>query len=210
VLATLAAVALVAGAFVLGRGGDDPDEIAADDTTTTDADPARSTTTTTTTTTTPPTTAKQAPSTNAPPKAAPAPAPSAAAGPGDVRTLGGGLFCRDLAAQGYSYAAAVDYWRSQGQPDRMDADLNGIPCETVYPRAAVVAYWPTATYQAVPSYGLPAGLFCRDLAARGIDVYGALTYFIWEGSPARMDADGNGIPCETVYPDATQVWLSEF
>ena len=36
------------------------------------------------------------------------------------------------------------------------------------------------------------------------------TYFIWEGSPARMDADGNGIPCETVYPDATEVWLFEF
>ena len=40
--------------------------------------------------------------------------------------------------------------------------------------------------------------------------YDALRYYIWEGYPARMDADGNGIPCETVYYDAADVWLYEF
>lgn len=59
----------------------------------------------------------------------------------DVRTLPAGLFCRDLDAQGYSYAAAVEYWRVHGQPNRMDADSNGIPCETVYPEQDVEAFW---------------------------------------------------------------------
>lgn len=55
---------------------------------------------------------------------------------GDVRNQPPGLFCRDLRAKGFSYSAAVDYWRNNGQPDQMDADRNGIPCETVYPNAA--------------------------------------------------------------------------
>jgi hypothetical protein len=40
-----------------------------------------------------------------------------------------------------SYSEAVDYWFLHGAPDRMDEDLNGIPCETVYPPADVSAYW---------------------------------------------------------------------
>lgn len=136
--------------------------------------------------------------------------PTSAPPLGDVRTLPAGLLCRDLKAKGYSYSAAVDYWRVHGQPNQMDADKNGIPCETVYPRSDIVSYWPSANYQSIPSYGLPSGLLCRDLAARGIDVYGALLYYIWEGYPSRMDADGNGIPCESVYPDARVVWLYEF
>jgi hypothetical protein len=190
VLTTLAVVAVIGGAFLLGRAVTKDDEpVATKDTTTTS------------TTTAPPTTAAPVTGSTLPP-------PTTALG--DVRALADGLFCRDLKAQGYSYSAAVDYWRVHGQPNRMDEDRNGIPCETVYPRADVVAYWPASTYEVIPSYGLPSGLLCRDLADRGIDVYGALTYFIWEGYPERMDADGNGIPCETVYPDATEVWLFEF
>jgi len=52
-----------------------------------------------------------------------------------------GLFCRDLFAAGYSYGEAVDYWYSEGQPARMDDDMNGIPCETVYPPSVVADYW---------------------------------------------------------------------
>jgi hypothetical protein len=62
-------------------------------------------------------------------------------GPGDVRGLRAGLFCRDLMASGYSYVAAIDYWRMHGQPDKMDADGNGIPCETVYPAYAINVLW---------------------------------------------------------------------
>ena len=116
----------------------------------------------------------------------------------DVRTLPTGLFCRDLDAQGYSYTAAVEYWRLHGEPNQMDADGNGIPCETVYPGADVAAYWQP---QDVPLAGdPPPGLFCRDLYARGFTYPEAVAYWWSDGAPGRMDADSDGIPCETVYP----------
>ena len=49
-----------------------------------------------------------------------------------VGSLPDGLYCRDLKAMGYSFSDAITYWNYQGQPSRMDIDLNGIPCETVY------------------------------------------------------------------------------
>jgi hypothetical protein len=187
-LATLVAAGIVAAAFFFGQSRDEASPV-------TTALPATTTTGLISSTTT-------VPATTAP--------PVTAAPIGDVRQAPAGLLCRDLEAQGYSYSASVDYWRVNGQPDRMDADKNGIPCETVYPRSDVVAYWPAATYEVSVSYGLPSGLLCRDLEARGVGVYDALRYYIWEGSPSRMDADGNGIPCETVYSDAAAVWLYEF
>jgi hypothetical protein len=51
------------------------------------------------------------------------------------------------------------------------------------------------------SVGLPSGLFCRDVKARGGNYEDAVNYYIKESRPARMDKDGNGIPCETVYPE---------
>jgi hypothetical protein len=123
---------------------------------------------------------------------------AAPSGPGDVLGQPAGLLCRDLKAKGYSYSAAVDYWRFQGQPNRMDADKNGIPCETVYPRADVIAYWGTTPN---PDYAdVPAGLMCKDLKARGYSYAEAAAYWFATGAPDNMDADKNGIPCETVYP----------
>lgn len=58
-----------------------------------------------------------------------------------IDSLESGLFCRDLAAAGYSYVQAVAYWQSHGSPDRMDADHNTIPCQTVYPEETVLAFW---------------------------------------------------------------------
>lgn len=134
-------------------------------------------------------------------------------GPGDVRDLDAGLFCRDLNAQAYSYSAAVDYWRMHGQPDQMDADQNGIPCETVYPAQRVRAYWgdrmpaPDAPVYEPPRDGsyldLASGLFCRDLYASGYSYGDAVSYWYHWNMPDRMDADLNGIPCETVYPKST-------
>ena len=57
-----------------------------------------------------------------------APAPSYTS----VTDLPAGLFCRDLKARGYGWSDATTYWNYWGQPANMDADLNGIPCETVY------------------------------------------------------------------------------
>jgi hypothetical protein len=70
----------------------------------------------------------------------------------------------------------------------------------------------------------PKGLLCRDLldpATPGLGVlfsaysttpqlgyFGSLIYWFLEGQPDRMDEDGNGIPCETLYaPDVVAgVW----
>ena len=120
---------------------------------------------------------------------------------GDVRSLPAGLFCRDLNAKGYSYVAAIEYWRLHGQPNQMDADRNGIPCETVYPRSDVAAYWNGREISGVVFWS--AGLYCRDLAARGASYAVAVRYWWYYGMPDRMDADKNGIPCETVYSAAT-------
>lgn len=66
--------------------------------------------------------------------------------------LGTGLFCRDLYAVDswlleelptpeLEYFGAVLYWFVEGRPDRMDADGNGIPCETLVPASVVDAVW---------------------------------------------------------------------
>lgn len=198
-VSALLVVGVLVGAYLLGRSGGDDD--AAPTSTST---PSTSTTSTSTTSTTPTTITMP---TTTPPVVGSAP-PTATTG--NVLAEPAGLFCRDLRGRGYSYSAAVAYYDQFGRPDQMDADKNGIPCETVYPRSDIVGYWPQSTYDVVPSYELPSGLLCRDLQARGIGVYDALRYYIWEGSPDRMDADGNGIPCETVYSNAATVWLTEF
>jgi len=78
-----------------------------------------------------------------------------------VEDLPAGWFCRDVSAAGYTYAEAVSYWIREGSPDRMDADRNGIPCETVYRTSDVLAYWgdplpTTTTLEARRWYG-PSG-----------------------------------------------------
>lgn len=119
----------------------------------------------------------------------------------DIRSLPAGLFCRDLKAKGYSYVAALDYWRLHGRPDQMDADRNGIPCETVYPRSDVAAYWNGREISGIVFWS--SGLYCRDLAALGASYAEAVRYWWYYGMPSRMDADNNGVPCETVYSAAT-------
>jgi hypothetical protein len=121
--------------------------------------------------------------------------PTAANALESVPALSPGYFCRDLHALGYSYADAVWYWDLEGQPARMDASGTGIPCQTVYPSREVAVYW--AHRDAVTD--LPPGLFCRDLNAGGHTYEEAVWYWRAEGQPARMDAAGNGIPCQTVY-----------
>jgi hypothetical protein len=57
-----------------------------------------------------------------------------------------GLYCRDLLNEDIdaypfrqggtpdadAYLWSLVYWSLEGEPDRMDADLNGVPCETLY------------------------------------------------------------------------------
>ena len=129
VVAVVLLALLLAG--LVGGDDDDTEPVAGQDeittttrlTTTTTTRPPSTTTTVTTTTTAAPTTTP--PNTTAPPSTG----------------LPAGLYCRDLKARGLSYAAAVDYWYRQGEPSRMDADGNGVPCETVYPASEIEAYW---------------------------------------------------------------------
>ena len=51
---------------------------------------------------------------------------------GPLGELPPGLLCRDLVDRGYGSRDAVDYWFLWGGPAEMDADLDGVPCETVF------------------------------------------------------------------------------
>src|SRR5687768_12508103 len=54
---------------------------------------------------------------------------------------GEGKFCRDLKEAGAPYFYAVMYWFAEDRPGRMDADSDGIPCETVYRATAIDRIW---------------------------------------------------------------------
>ncbi|QYG93383.1 hypothetical protein HC251_13760 [Iamia sp. SCSIO 61187] len=110
--------------------------------------------------------------------------------------LPAGLLCRDLLGRGLAYEDAVAYWLQQGRPGPMDEDLDGIPCETVYPARDVELIWGPR----LEDDGIEPGLLCRDLRAEELDYSAAVAYWLDEGRPERMDEDRDGIPCETVYP----------
>ncbi|HEV7721138.1 MAG TPA: hypothetical protein VGO60_07625 [Iamia sp.] len=186
-------VVIVLMAVVLGgRDDDEGDEVVSSSSTSTTAvAPTSSTTESTTTTTTAPATTT---TTTTPPPVTTGPQVIILGGGTDIEP---GLFCRDLLADTVAYDEAVIYWLEEGRPARMDEDGNGVPCETVYPPADVEAVWGP---QGLEDDGVTPGLFCRDLVAEGIDYEAAVTYWETEGRPARMDDDGNGRPCETVYP----------
>ena len=112
--------------------------------------------------------------------------------------LAPGLFCRDLAAQGLEFTRAAMYWISEGSPERMDADRNGIPCETVFASDDIAAFLEGAR-------SFDAGLTCEGLNL-GDDSVGfqrAVAYWMIEATPERMDANGDGIPCDTTFSPST-------
>lgn len=126
------ALALVATIVVLVTRGTDTETTSAATT------PVGRTTTTSplSTSTVPVTTTSNAPPpTTAPTPAAPTSAPGVESGDGPV------LLCKDLKAKGYNYSEAVIYWTTHGLPEALDADKNGIPCETVYSEREVTLYW---------------------------------------------------------------------
>lgn len=95
-----------------------------------------------------------------------------------VEDLAPGLLCRDLDFAGHSYSDAIAYWVSEGEPERMDADRNGIPCETVYSESDVVAFWgdplPTSSIPSVSRYFLPDEPWVYpDPWPPGSDTYGS-------------------------------------
>ena len=118
-----------------------------------------------------------------------------------------GMYCRDLATEEEypPYWVAVLYWLAEGEPPRMDADGDGIPCETIYPEEFIRGFLenPSLIRHDDPKIDdLEPGMRCRDLRWWMAFYEQALGYYFSEGLPARMDADGDGIPCETVYEEA--------
>ena len=99
----------------------------------------------------------------------------------------------------FPYRDIVAYWVAYGMPGALDIDGDGIPCNV-----------DGQVYDPAFFAGLPQaqGLFCRDLEPDGHTFAEAVAYWLREGAPDRMDADGNGIPCETVYPsDAIEAFF---
>ena len=108
-----------------------------------------------------------------------------------------GLSCLAVASSGATWRESVAYWLIEGAPDRMVPDGDGIPCREQFPD-----WWATELAERARAAEVPfaSGLLCRDLVGR-VDYERAVKYWLQEGSPPRMDADGNGVPCETVYPE---------
>ena len=100
-----------------------------------------------------------------------------------------GLGCQSLVGE-FDLEQIVAYWVAYGMPSNLDGDGNGIPCDDA---GAVDA---SGFFVGLPP---ETGLFCRDLEPAGFDFSAAVAYWVREGAPDRMDADRNGIPCETLY-----------
>jgi hypothetical protein len=188
------AVTLIAGVLVLaGCIGNDP---AGDSTTTIPAPtttvPATTETTAATTTTSEPTASTTEPTITTTTSVATDPSSSTTTTTTTVPTVPpvaeveSGLLCRDLNGLGYGYVDAVAYWVREGQPDRMDADRNGIPCETVYLHADVVAFWgdplPTTTTT-------PARRIVYSIATHGLHPGPLPGSGVWWGSGCSPGSD---------------------
>jgi hypothetical protein len=61
-----------------------------------------------------------------------------------------------------------------------------------------------AVFQLGEISALPEGLRCAELQTLGLGPKQAVDYWFFWGMPPLMDADSNGIPCETVWPDVAQ------
>lgn len=115
-----------------------------------------------------------------------------------VGELETGLLCRDLADRGYDYEGAVAYWTKEGTPERMDADGNGIPCETVYLEKEVLAFWgdPLPTTTAPPATVVTI-VYAPD------DPYG---FAMPDSLPGSDEAHGSGCaPGTNTLPDG--IWF---
>jgi hypothetical protein len=148
-------------------------------------------TTTTSTTTAPPATP---PTTQPEPEREPAsttPRPA----PTPPLKLVVGKYCAAMHAAGWSFEEARAYYQDHGQPAHMDADGDGIPCETVYGEVGGRGPAPVPQDDCDPAYpddclpSPPPDLDCADVGHR---VRVDHSY----GDPHRLDADGDGIGCD--------------
>lgn len=109
-----------------------------------------------------------------------------------------GLLCQDLKTRGMTYAQAVAYWHAEGDPARMDADSNGVPCETVWPATTVCKIYDTACSGPNETTAPPGGTdprfsTCKAANAAG---YGPYTRGVDPEYGWYRDQDSDGISCE--------------
>lgn len=150
-------------------------------------------TNTNTNTTAPPTTP---PTTQPEPEAEREPAPTTRRpAPTPPLKLVVGKYCAAMHAAGWSFEEARAYYQDHGQPAHMDADGDGIPCETVYGEVGGQGPAPVPQEDCDPAYpddclpSPPPDLDCADAGHR-------VTVDHRYGDPHRLDADGDGIGCD--------------
>jgi Excalibur calcium-binding domain len=103
-----------------------------------------------------------------------------------------GKYCAAMHAAGWSFEKARAYYEDHGQPAHMDADGDGIPCETVYGEVGGPGPAPAPQEDCDPAYpddclpSPPPDLDCADIGHR-------VTVDHSQGDPHRLDADGDGI-----------------
>jgi hypothetical protein len=106
-----------------------------------------------------------------------------------------GKYCAAMKAAGWSFAQARAYYEDHGQPAHMDADGDGIPCETVYGEVGAPGPAPAPQQDCDPAYpddclpSPPPDLDCADVGHR-------VTVDHSYGDPHRLDADRDGIGCD--------------
>src|SRR4029453_11588235 len=153
--------------------------------------PPSPTDTTTAPPTTPPTTQ---PEPEAEAERAPAPTTTWPATTGPIKLVVG-RYCAAMHAAGWSFEEARAYYQDHGQPAHMDADGDGIPCETVYGEVGGQGPAPVPQQDCDPAYpddclpSPPPDLDCADVGHR-------VTVDHSYGDPHRLDADPGGIGCD--------------
>jgi Excalibur calcium-binding domain len=106
-----------------------------------------------------------------------------------------GKYCAAMHAAGWSFEEARAYYQDHGEPAHMDADGDGIPCETVYGEVGGQGPAPGPQEDCDPAYpddclpSPPPDLDCADVGHR-------VTVDHRYGDPHRLDADGDGIGCD--------------
>jgi hypothetical protein len=106
-----------------------------------------------------------------------------------------GRYCAAMHAAGWSFAEAQAYYEAHGRPAHMDADGDGIPCETVYGEVGEPRPAPGAQENCDPAYPdeclppPPPDLDCADIG-HGVTVDHRY------GDPHRLDADRDGHGCD--------------
>jgi hypothetical protein len=112
-----------------------------------------------------------------------------------------GKYCAAMHAAGWSFEKARAYYDDHGQPAHMDADGDGIPCETVYGEVRGSGSAPAPGKDCDPSYPdacLKVGIGDYDCAGGSGNgpncVEGPVT--VRGPDPFGLDDDGDGVGCE--------------